>query len=94
MEQPGLERGGLLVNSFLAMLANRLCGSLTVGQPEEVMRGTLWYLGGGYWRVVQDHETGRFHLINPDYSHDEICVVEQAMQLLITPWTRRKEPRA
>ncbi len=77
-DRKGIDNRGRKKDIWLEALAKRLTGEARASWQDGE---NAWYLGGGYWRVSED-ENGIFWLINPDRTHGEIDIIEQAMNLL------------
>ena len=84
-----VDRGSYKLPAFLSKLAQTLTGD--DNWNKDVTPDDVIYLGGGYWRckAVLRNVAGEpivvgFRLINPDRSVEELAVVTQAMNVLLS----------
>jgi hypothetical protein len=79
-DRKGVDSRGRKKDVWLNNLAKRLTGEARASWQDGE---NVWYLGGGYWRVQQDKDDEcLFWLINPSLNHEQLDIVEKAMNII------------
>jgi hypothetical protein len=75
-----IAQGSTRTTPFLKMVSVRVTGSREVKEDGD----GLYYLGGGYWRILLEYpEHGLWKLINPDLSQEQIDTVSDGICVLL-----------